>query len=61
MIATHVHKKTGNKYQLLIITNKEAIKPGFAETAVYLDENGAIWSMTMEIFNNKFLEIGSDI
>lgn len=54
MIATHEHKKTGNKYQLLMITNQESTKDSFIKTAVYLDTNGAIWSRAYNEFIEKF-------
>ena len=57
MIETHIHKKTGNVYRLLLITNEESDSDKFPETAVYVDGEGRLWSRPMAEFNERFEEI----
>ena len=39
-----INDKTGRVYNLLYISNTNAIKPEWIETAVYQDSSGNVWS-----------------
>jgi hypothetical protein len=48
------HPKTGNEYEVLIVSNERSTKPDFVPTVVYRDEAGAIWSRPVSEFLEKF-------
>lgn len=49
-----VHKKTGNRYTVLHLTNTQARKDGWPVMVVYIDEYKDIWSRPVEEFLEKF-------
>jgi len=53
----YIHKKSGNEYRLLHITNQAATKDGWIEQAVYADSDSNIWSCCLHDFYEKFEEV----
>ena len=57
MLETHLHKESGDCYQLLFITNEESTRDKFVPTAVYIDESGALWSRPWTEFLDRFIKL----
>lgn len=58
MAERYIHKKTGNEYWLLVVTNEHAVKASMPPTAVYYDSQNRNWSRPLEEFNQKFEKAG---
>ena len=50
----YVHKKTGNKYTVLIVSNDTTTRDGFPEMVTYMSEGGLVYSRPMSEFVEKF-------
>lgn len=51
------HIQSGAVYTLLTISNEAATNPDFVRQAVYLDEDGNVWSRPLAEFEEKFIEL----
>lgn len=49
-----LHKKTGNLYEVITVSNLNSTQPDFVPTVVYRGRDGAIWSRPVSEFIEKF-------
>lgn len=50
---SHIHKNHETEYELLLISNSTATKPGWIDTAVYINEDLELYSCPMWEFEGK--------
>jgi len=54
---SHQHKKSGDFYELLEVTNLHATKKGYKVMAVYRDKEFKVWSVSFKKFEKKMTKL----
>jgi len=55
--ASHQHKKSGDFYELLEVTNLHATKKGYKVMAVYRGKDYKVWSVSFKKFDKKMKKL----
>ncbi len=51
------HKKSGNDYMVLLLSNMQATREGWERTVSYQDQQGIVWSRPLTEWVDKYEEV----